>query len=122
MNGQRYSKKRKAEIKKKYLAALKKTMGIVTQAAEAVGVSRTTIWQWRKEDPEFSAACEECTEVAIDFAENALMKNIQAGDTQAIKFFLSTKGRNRGYAENTIDGKLTVVRPRVVFEGDENAS
>lgn len=120
MRGHRYSKKQRDAIKKTYIEALTKTMGIVTQAAQAAGVTRATIYNWRKEDPEFDAACEECTEVGLDFAENALMKNIQAGDTQAIKFFLSTKGRKRGYAENTVDGKLTVIRPRVVFDDSED--
>lgn len=117
------TKKQQKLIKKNFLTALEKTGGIITPACQQVGISRESIRLWRKEDPEFDAAIAEVNETALDFAETALMKNIQAGDTQAIKFYLSTKGRCRGYAEKQIiEGELTVNRPRVVYEDEPDAN
>ena len=123
MMGRSLTKKQQKLIKQTFLAALEKSAGIITPAAQAVGISRESIRKWRKDDPDFDRAILEVNETALDFAETALMKNIQAGDTQAIKFYLSTKGRGRGYAEKTtIEGELTVNRPRVVYEDDPNAN
>lgn len=111
------TKKQQKLTKQNFLAALEKSAGIITPAAQAVGVSRESIRKWRKADPDFDRAILEVNEVALDFAETALMKNIKAGDTQAIKFYLSTKGRVRGYAEKTtIEGDLTVRKPRIIYE------
>lgn len=110
-------------MKEAFLLALEKSAGVITPAAKAVGVSREAISQWRREDKDFDDKIRAVNDIALDFAETALMKNIQAGDTQAIKFYLSTKGRDRGYVEKqVIDGAIVVNRPRVVYEDDENAN
>ena len=75
----------------------------------------------RKNLARLKAACDEAAEIALDMAESALLRNIQAGDTKAIKFYLMCKGKSRGYdPRQEIDINATVVRPRVVFEEDEN--
>lgn len=61
--------------------------------------------------------------MALDQAEVALMRNIQAGDTKAIRFYLQCKGKSRGYdLRQEIDLNATVVRPRVVFEDEGDGS
>lgn len=107
------NKKQQKIIKESFLKALRKSGGIITPACEAVGISRMTVWNWRKADHEFNAAIEEMNEMTLDIAESALLKNVQAGDTNAIKFFLSTKGRSRGYGERVdvqADGVTIVVK------------
>lgn len=42
---------------------------VMRHACEASGVSRTTAWQARKDDPEFDTACEEAMQEGIDKAE-----------------------------------------------------
>jgi len=124
--GQRFSKAQIKQLKEDYIEALKASAGLVTQACKKVGIdSRQTIYNWRKKDPEFDAACEEAgkeaSEMALDLAESALMRNIQAGDTKAIKFYLTCKGKPRGYdLRQEIDLNATVTRPKVVFEDDED--
>lgn len=121
--GRPLTKKQKKTAKQNFLAALEKSAGIITPACKQVGISRESIHKWRLEDPDFDRAITEVNETALDFAETALMKNIQAGDTQAIKFYLSTKGRGRGYTEKQVfEGELTVNRPRVVYEDDSDAN
>ena len=117
-----YNKSREKAAKKAFLEAFKKCGGIIAQACKEAGIaSRQTIYNWFKSDPDFKAACDEAAEIALDMAESALLRNIQAGDTKAIKFYLMCKGKSRGYdPRQEIDINATVVRPRVVFEEDEN--
>ena len=119
--GHRYTSTQRAALKQLYLEALRKSAGVMTPACEAIGVERVTIYRWRKEDPEFNAACDEILDVALDLAESALLKQIQKGDTKAIEFFLRCKGKSRGYDQRQeFDINAVVTRPRVVFEGDED--
>lgn len=126
-SGKHYSKAQIKQIKADFLEALKASAGLVTQACKKVGIgSRKTLYEWRSKDPAFDAAwgeaSKEASEMALDLAESALMRNIQAGDTKAIKFYLQCKGKPRGYdLRQEIDLNATVTRPKVVFEDDEDA-
>jgi hypothetical protein len=62
--------------KKAMLDALEKSLGVVTSAAKTVGVGRTTHYLWMQEDKEYKAAVDELSDVAIDFAESQLHKQI----------------------------------------------
>jgi len=85
--------------KEAMLAALEKTMGIVTKACKLTGVGRTTHYDWMRDDKEYKKKVEELENVALDFAESKLMKNIDSGDTTATIFYLKTKGKKRGYGD-----------------------
>ena len=85
--------------KKAMLDALEKSLGVVTSACKTVGVGRTTHYLWLQEDKEYKAAVEELSDVAIDFAESQLHKQIKEGNSTATIFFLKTKGKKRGYVE-----------------------
>lgn len=85
--------------KKALLEALTKSLGIVTTACKQADVGRTTYYQWLREDPEFKKAVADIKEVALDFAESQLHKQIQEGNTTATIFFLKTQGKSRGYVE-----------------------
>lgn len=81
------------------LDALEKSLGVVTTACKSVGIGRTTHYMWLDEDPEYKAAVESISDVAIDFAESNLHKQIKGGNSTATIFYLKTKGKNRGYVE-----------------------
>jgi hypothetical protein len=85
--------------KKAMLDALEKSLGVVTSACKTVGIGRTTHYLWLQEDKEYKAAVEELSDVAIDFAESQLHKQIKEGNSTATIFFLKTKGKKRGYVE-----------------------
>ena len=98
--------------KKAMLKALEKSLGIVTNACNEVGIARWTHYRWMDEDPEYKQAVADLADVAIDFAESKLFEKItgvtvQTGENiyeqppsdTAIIFYLKTKGKRRGYVE-----------------------
>ena len=89
------------ETKKNFLELLasKKSGGSISMASSLVGISRQTIYDWRKDDSDFDqgiidAMREGKTQIA-DLAEQALVKRIEAGDTTAVIFTLKTLRSNR---------------------------
>lgn len=85
--------------KKALLQALEKSLGVVTTACKIIGMGRTTYYEWYKTDEEFKRKVLELQNVALDFAESQLHKQIADNSTAATIFYLKTKGKNRGYVE-----------------------
>ncbi len=81
------------------IAALEKSLGIVTTAAKTAEIERTTHYLWMNSDPEYKKAVEGIDDIAIDFAETHLHKQIQEGIPSSTIFYLKTKGKKRGYVE-----------------------
>jgi len=84
--------------KKALLEALEKSLGIVTTACKQVGIGRTTYYEYLK-DKDFKKQVDSVQDIALDFAESQLHKQIQAGNTAATIFLLKTKGKGRGFVE-----------------------
>jgi len=97
---------KKNTIKKAVLIALEKSLGVVTEACKQAGIGRTTFYEWCKTDKEFERQVADIEDIAIDFAEGQLFKNIAAGKETSLIFYLKTKGRKRGYVEK-IEGTFT---------------
>ena len=87
------------EKKEALLAALEKSLGVVTVACRACGVTRERYYTYMKKDPEFRASVEELNTVSLDFAESKLFELIKNGNPAATIFYLKTKGKARGYVE-----------------------
>jgi hypothetical protein len=85
--------------KKAMLEALEKSLGVVTTACKSVGIGRTTHYMWLDEDPEYRRDVESISDIAVDFAESSLHKQIKDGNPTSTIFFLKTKGKKRGYVE-----------------------
>ena len=85
--------------KKAMIEALIKSLGIVTLACKDVDIARQTHYRWMQEDEIYKQDVEDITDIAIDFAESKLHKQIDKGDTTATIFYLKTKGKRRGYVE-----------------------
>src|SRR5690625_4564044 len=88
-----------AHTKRALIEALQKTLGVVTSACEAAGVSRSTFYNYYREDPEFQKSVDDLSDVALDFAESKLFSQIDQNNTAATIFYLKTKGKHRGYVE-----------------------
>ena len=89
--------RQKAEAKARFLFHLDECIGVVSYAALKAGIPRRTVYDWLEEDPEFQRSAKEVDHKQLDFVESKLLENIKTNDTRAITFYLSTKGRHRGY-------------------------
>ena len=85
--------------KESMLKALEKSLGIVTVACKNSDVPRSTFYKWLNEDEDFAIAVKEIENIALDFAESQLHKQISENSTPATIFYLKTKGKKRGYIE-----------------------
>ena len=98
-------------LKKSLLEALEKSLGIVTSACKSVGCSRETFYKYCKEDDDFKVKVDELANLALDFAESQLHKQIKEGVPASTIFFLKSKGKSRGYIEKSeisMENKVTV--------------
>lgn len=94
------------ERKKQMLAALEKSLGIVTTACRNVNISRETHYTWLKKDKAYRKAVKEIENVSLDFVESALHKQIAKGIPVSTIFYLKCKGKKRGYIEeNAVEVK-----------------
>jgi hypothetical protein len=93
--------------KRAMIAALEKTLGVVTQAATAVGISRMQHYNWLKDDPEYAQAVNDVFEMSLDFAESKLFLAIKRDELQAIFYYLNNKGKCRGYNRLDYNGDNT---------------
>lgn len=133
-----------SDTKKAIIEALEAKHGIVTDACRLVGLSRSTYYDWLKNDADFKAAVDEVTETAIDFVEGKLYEKIngisvqtyntkgepviyeQAPSDTAIIFYLKTKAKKRGYIEKSevgfTDSEGKDVKPQLIFQPAPNCT
>jgi AcrR family transcriptional regulator len=113
--------------KEKLLEALERSLGIVTPACKEVGVSRNTFYDYYRNDAKFKTAVDDIQEIALDFAENQLLKKVKEGSERSILFYMRYKGRKRGYTdsidvtsggEKITEIKLIKVNNREDLDGD----
>jgi hypothetical protein len=91
-----------------FMQNLRIAHGNVGEACKMMQIGRDTYLQWLNDDANFRFDVMVLVEEIGDFVENALMKKIQDGDTQAIMFFCKTKLKHRGYQE---DAKAATTGP-----------
>ena len=87
------------QTKKRLLEALEKSLGVVITACKSAGVDRGTFYQYYNKDEAFRQAVDELENIALDFAESQLHKQIAGGNPTSTIFYLKTKGKKRGYIE-----------------------
>jgi len=85
------------------IEALEKSLGIVTSACKAVGISRQTHYNWYNDDKKYKELVDDVENIALDFVESKHYKNIEAGKESSTIFHLKTKGKKRGYSEREGD-------------------
>jgi hypothetical protein len=87
--------------------ALKQAQGRVYIAAQLLGCSHTTVYNYLDTYPTVAQAKDEYEGKEIDMVELQLMKQINQGNLGAIIYYLKTKGRKRGWTEK-IDINLDI--------------
>lgn len=112
---------------------LQETGGNLTNTAARLGVTRVTLWKWQKADEEFAQAVQEsrkrlldqCITTAQLIAMGIPMKDDEGKivgwqerpDSQMLRYFISTLGRDEGFGENvdiTTNGKDII--PQIQIE------
>lgn len=89
------------QTKRALVAAMTKSLGIVTQACTALGISRDTYYSYYNNDKAFKKEIDDIQNVALDFVEGQLLKQINKGEVSSTIFYLKTKGKNRGFVERS---------------------
>jgi hypothetical protein len=122
---------KKNKVQKQFLEELTK-VPIVQVACEKVGVSRNSIYRWRKEDIDFAKKMDESIDLGVDFvndmSESQLLTLIKEKSWQAISFWLrkrSPKFKDRVEVTGHIDSpqnELTPEQQAVVTEALSLAS
>lgn len=79
--------------------ALKKTLGVITPAAELVGITRQTHYNWYNDDEEYHQEIDNIKEMAHDYVESKLYSGIKGGNTAMTIFYAKTQMKKRGYIE-----------------------
>lgn len=84
--------------------ALASAAGIYSDAtrllkAKGIKVSRRTLSRHIADRPELKEALDAIEASKLDLAETVLFDRVKAGDGPSTHFFLSTKGKTRGYAK-----------------------
>ena len=81
------------------VAALKKTKGMVYLAADELGCSHTTVYNYINRHPTIKGAFEAENGKMLDVGEMKLYQSVLNGEAWGVCFLLKTKGKSRGYVE-----------------------
>ena len=89
------------QIKEDTIKTYKKKGCNISATCTAVNISRQTFHRWVKTDQEFADFIYEGKEAIIDNVESRLLSAVNDDKLDAIKFFLRTIGKKRGYVERS---------------------
>ncbi len=107
-------------LKKRMIAALESTLGVVASACKRTGISRQTHYRWLKEDPAYKEEVDSIGDLSLDFAESQLHSLIASGNVVAVLFYLKTKGKKRGYIErHEVDHSGEMTSNTIIKWGDK---
>ena len=82
-----------------FIDAIPGTGGIISTIAKRVGCSWHTAKKYIREYPTIAKVYGDECEAITDLAELTIIKAIKDGDTHTAKWYLTMKGRERGYAQ-----------------------
>ena len=109
--------------KESLLKALEKSLGVVTVACKKADIPRSTFYKWINEDEDFAKEVKDIENIALDFAESQLHKQIGDDNTTATIFFLKTKGKRRGYVERQeitgVGGEPTAFKIEIIDRAED---
>ncbi|CAG0994072.1 hypothetical protein [Geobacter sp.] len=122
MTGQNRTLPRKKEGRKEIVAKQNAFINIlpscnfnISKACRELAIGRSTVYGWLDDSTTFREQYESLIEEQIDIWEEALLKNIKAGDATSIIFALKTKGKHRGWVEReSVNQKAVVILENVL--------
>lgn len=112
--------RKKSYPKKLVIDAILNSNGIVSTIAQKLNCDWHTADSYIHKWEETIQAYNNETEKVLDFAESKIMESIRKGNTADAKWYLSKKGKARGYGDDlqpslfddldeTVDDELTIV-------------
>ena len=82
-----------------FVDAIPGSGGIISAIAQRVGCNWYTAKRYIEKYPTVRRAYDDECEKISDLAETVIIKDIQTGSVQTAKWYLTMKGRGRGYAK-----------------------
>lgn len=79
------------------------TYGNISAIARNLQIPRSTLYDFINSDPEAKKRIESLREEFDDLAEEVIQKSILAGDRSLLRFYASTRLRNRGYRKESAE-------------------
>jgi len=95
---------------KRILHCLRETQGLLALAARRVPCSLKYLENYLSKHPELREAVREIREESLDYAEFALRQRILAGEMNAIRFYLESQGKHRGYAREAMSAPTLIAQ------------
>jgi hypothetical protein len=83
-----------------FIDAIPGTGGIISAIARKVGCDWKTADSWVHDFPTVKRAYDAECETMLDLAESTVLKAIKDGDTADAKWYLTKKGKRRGYGDS----------------------
>lgn len=90
-------KKSKKPSSKKLVELAKIYAGCMQDIADACGVSRQTVWNWKTSDPKFREALAEGNDHLVDLAKSGLRHHLEQKSEKSIHYTLDRLGRKEGF-------------------------
>ncbi len=100
----------------KIAGALIASGGLLSPAAEALGCTRSNVFNRIASCPWLQEQLKIAKERVLDMAESKLMTNIKEQDQRAIEFYLKNQGRDRGYMDRE---DINIKREEIIVIGPE---
>jgi hypothetical protein len=111
--------KRTPEKEVAFLAALAETCS-VSHACRAVGIVRTTAYDWRREDPVFAAAWERAKAVGVAALEDEAVRRAHEGVDEPVFYQGRASGTVRKYSDTLLIFLLKGHKPETYRERVSN--
>ncbi len=119
MNSLVRKKKRGKYTQKQFIRAMKGTGGIKSAIAKKLGCEWLTVQKYIKEYPKIYDAWLAEKEIILDMGESVLFSLVKNEDLSAVKYLLSTQGKERGYG-NSQEIELTGNKDKPIVMGKAN--
>ena len=101
--------------------ALTDANGFVSVAAKNLNCDTKTIYNYMNRYPELKELLSEIRNKTLDYAESKLLQHIENDNFNALKFFLETQGKQRGYTvrtENVVTTNKITIDPEDIKKID----
>jgi hypothetical protein len=97
------------------IAALKENKGFINLTANKLGVSVSTINNYKNKYPEIQQCINEQKELFKDMAEHSIMTQVLKGNSTLTIFYAKTQMKDRGYVEDALQSNENI-NINVIYE------